>query len=282
MTAKVAYVINGQEGNCDGPCVTVSESGNTLKFSARKDEAETGPLVHLSSTCPAGNSPEPENLLSWNLIGKSIRYYVDLSALGCGCMAGVYLTGMPSFNSQCPWGYCDATMGQGCASNCQEMDLLMGNSRFVLSNPQASRAGKQSQWGAACRQWPDANKYGQGREIDSSGVVSVMTTFWNDDPQHADEITKIETALTSGDSQAFYFQRNTQEDSACNGTTSLKDVSLKMSAAGMVLSVLNQDWADDSQVTDCKAGSQCNLGGFSLSNIEIFSAGADPTSIEVI
>jgi len=275
--AKGAFVIRGSDGSCAGPCVTTSDDGRTLTFNAQADIAGDGPLVYLSAHCPDDSSPEPQNLISWNLIGKTIKYNVDVSGLDCRCMAGVYLTGMPKFDSSCPWGYCDAASGHGCASNCQEMDLLQANSRFALVNVQASKNAKADGWSKQCRISPNYRSYGVGKSIDGSRQYRIATTFRNDTAP--DVISQVETMWSSGGQQQCQVQSSTREDLQCNATTALKDISEQMSRSGMALAVLNSatPWVDDNQAEACRSsGKTCNLGGFSISDLQIESANDVP------
>jgi hypothetical protein len=69
---------------------------------------------------------------SFKLLDGSIRFTVDVSEVGCGCNAAVYLVTMPGYNvnqsaeaTDCGDYYCDAN--RVCGVDCPEMDLLESN-----------------------------------------------------------------------------------------------------------------------------------------------------------
>ena len=78
------------------------------------------------------DSVEPEQYFSPNLLGATVEYDVDLSIMGCGCVAALYLVSMPARNedgSFNPSGdslyYCDANAVGGAL--CPEFDIMEAN-----------------------------------------------------------------------------------------------------------------------------------------------------------
>jgi len=61
-----------------------------------------------------------------NLLGGSIKYNVDLSQAGCGCVTAFYTVLMPAVdNTSDPFKYCDANMVGG--HWCPEFDIMEAN-----------------------------------------------------------------------------------------------------------------------------------------------------------
>ena len=64
-----------------------------------------------------------------DLLGKSLRFTVDVAQVGCACNAALYLVAMGSTGSSDGSGYCDI-QGVG-GSTCTEIDLLEANVKAV-------------------------------------------------------------------------------------------------------------------------------------------------------
>lgn len=60
------------------------------------------------------------------MLGGSVEYDVDLTEVGCGCVAALYTILMPSVDeNEDPFGYCDANKIGG--HWCPEFDLMEAN-----------------------------------------------------------------------------------------------------------------------------------------------------------
>ena len=61
-----------------------------------------------------------------NMLGGSVEYDIDLSEVGCGCVAALYTVLMPSVeDNEDPFKYCDANQVGG--HWCPEFDLMEAN-----------------------------------------------------------------------------------------------------------------------------------------------------------
>ena len=67
-----------------------------------------------------------------HLLGKTVRFSVDVSHVGCGCNAALYLVAMghPSDGSS---RYCDILGGEPGTPPCVEIDLFEGNTKGMTS-----------------------------------------------------------------------------------------------------------------------------------------------------
>ena len=72
------------------------------------------------------------------LLGRSLSFTIDLSAVGCGCNAAVYLVALPAPGSDRSC-YCDITY-VSCGNPCVEVDLLEANVETV----QVAIAGRKN------------------------------------------------------------------------------------------------------------------------------------------
>ena len=125
------------------------------------------------------------------LVNRELEFTIDLSKVGCGCNAAIYLVAMAHPNADDPSnpaGYCDI---QGYDDDriqpCVELDLLEGNAKAVQTTLHTA-AGKGAD-GRSCNQdgcvanWGKTaatkSMYGPGslRGIDSSQPFQVSATF---------------------------------------------------------------------------------------------------------
>ncbi|CAK0837817.1 unnamed protein product, partial [Prorocentrum cordatum] len=113
------------------------------------------------------------------LLGKSVRYTVDLAGAGCGCNAAVYLASMRqnSEATQCMDHYCDANAV--CGESCAEIDLQEANSHAFRTTLHTSedREGVGVGLGPELLHWT-SEEYGPGgRCINTSRPFSVQVAF---------------------------------------------------------------------------------------------------------
>merc|ERR1712014_351505 len=123
---------------------------------------------------------------TWNLIGRTLSYRVDMSDVGCACNAAFYFVTMPAAErTQCNDYYCDANAV--CGSNCAEFDLQEGNTHTWATTSHHAYDGKGCERHAA--------NYGPGKTVDPArGTMYVSTTFHGS----GSNLERIETTITQG------------------------------------------------------------------------------------
>ena len=87
----------------------------------------------------------PENFFTPNLLGGSVEYDVDLSQMGCGCIAAFYTVAMPAKNESGNYvtgedglWYCDANQVGG--TYCPEFDIMEANKYAYQTTPHSCDA----------------------------------------------------------------------------------------------------------------------------------------------
>lgn len=135
--------------------------------------------TYFSSSCSDGPY-EPQEYIALKLLGRTLRYTVDLSGVGCGCNAALYLTSLAQNTDQGKCGgdfYCDAN--EVCGVRCAEIDIQEANSKAWLTTLHSADdgAGEGGGYGAYHNTW-SASDYGPGaRCIDTRNPFSVSTSF---------------------------------------------------------------------------------------------------------
>ena len=115
-----------------------------------------------------------------DLLGKTLRWTADLSAVECGCNAALYLVAMDHPTSSSP-GYCDI---QSKDHACLELDLMEANQKAVQTTLHTQTGtgvdGTCNQYGCA-RNWGKASSkaYGAGSDhaIDSTRPFEMAASF---------------------------------------------------------------------------------------------------------
>ncbi|KAL1522908.1 hypothetical protein AB1Y20_017873 [Prymnesium parvum] len=116
-----------------------------------------------------------------HLLGQTLHVTVDVSGVGCGCNAALYLVSMPAPDVSGSR-YCDIQFPD--PDRCLEIDLFEGNTKAAVAtlHTQAGEAadGTCNQWGCASR-WGPADgqcKYGLGSpNVDSSKPFELLARF---------------------------------------------------------------------------------------------------------
>jgi hypothetical protein len=159
-----------------GSASLVNTNWNTPTDLAKPVKVEGGNKVivdlkgrtYLSNRCSPGHFDNTE-YAAVRLLGKRLRYTVDLSKIGCGCNAALYLTAQ-RYNSNvslCGDYYCDAM--RVCGIACNEIDIQEANTRAWASTVHLPDDGSGVSVGygggdsnfTGRRDW-DANQYGPG------------------------------------------------------------------------------------------------------------------------
>lgn len=89
--------------------------------------------AYFASRCSPG-AYRHQDYLAFELLGKTLRYTVDLSNVGCRCAASLYLVPMRTnpMASQCSDFYCDA--GSSCGVPCDQITIQQANQHTWSSN----------------------------------------------------------------------------------------------------------------------------------------------------
>ena len=116
-----------QEPRLHGGSVSTADRALTLRGGARAYFAAD------LSDASSGEQPRGWSHLRYEqlkLRGRSLRFTADLSRVGCGCVAALYLVDMPDRPDamQQRSGYCDAVPRRSGSGACVEIDLLEANS----------------------------------------------------------------------------------------------------------------------------------------------------------
>jgi len=176
--------------------VSIVPTGWTAPYGAEEVEVLNGTEIrphmnsrsYFASSCTPGkyNSTEYTRM---PLLGKTLRYTLDLGGAGCGCNAAFYLTSMGhnTHESECFDYYCDAN--NVCGQTCAEIDIQEANQHAF----HATLHGANDSFGTAAgeggggpgwngpRDW-DENDYGPGGKcIDSKAPYEVAVSFPTDE-----------------------------------------------------------------------------------------------------
>lgn len=136
--------------------------------------------AYFASSCnTSGGDFHRDEYLSLKLLGKTLRYTVDLSGAGCGCNAALYLTALPHSRepSKCEDYYCDAS--KVCGVTCAEIDIQEANSLawFSTVHSEDDGIGFGDGYGAGRHAW-NASEYGpNGTCIDTGRPFQVSASF---------------------------------------------------------------------------------------------------------
>lgn len=151
---------------------------------ARRVLTSMGSRAYFADACAAGRY-DHKQYLAPKLLGKTLRYSVDLSKAGCGCNAAVYLTSMKQNTrpGTCSDYYCDAN--SVCGEACTEIDLQEANrySWHSTLHGSADTDGVAAGYGGGGRHWSgprqwDAFHYAPGgRCIDTLEPFNVSVSF---------------------------------------------------------------------------------------------------------
>jgi len=172
---------------------------NTPGDEAQKVEVQDGAVVawmsgrtYFAETC-SEESYEAVEYKALSLLGRTIKWTVDLNGAGCGCNAAVYLTSLAqnTKKSECSDYYCDAN--RVCGVACAEVDLQEANMHSWRSTLHTAEDGEgagagyggmgphKKSWGPA-DYGPDGNCVATtapfdvevGFPVDANGVLKAM------------------------------------------------------------------------------------------------------------
>jgi len=142
-----------------------------------------GARAYFAESCKAGIYNHSQ-YIALNLLGKQMRFTVDLSGAGCGCNAALYLVSMRQNTQQsdCHDYYCDANSVCGVA--CAEIDIMEANQFAWHSTLHTAHDhnGATSGYGGGDgfngpRDWSGLDYAPGGRCIDTKKPFQVAVSF---------------------------------------------------------------------------------------------------------
>lgn len=235
----------------------------------------------------------------FNLLGKTLRYTVDLSNVGCGVVATLYFSAMGRPNQGDP-NYCDISADAG---GCFELDIMEANSRGyeVSLHTRTGRDfdGSCNEMGCSTNmgRYPftierprarTTSLYGPGAYIDSRRpfqVVAVMDQAGGLRVQLEQQHDVPHTLPVYNRSAAWNFPEisDFENETAYPAATGIPDEDLARVAPAMrqgltlvtsLWSTSNTRWLD---MTGCKMGRRADLdrAGFSVSGLSLRPTGAE-------
>jgi len=258
----------------------IAESGGTkaggVRISGSSVSVDHNQRIYIAGTC--SDSFNPNVFKGYKLLDATLSFTADLSNVGCGCNAALYLSNMPAYNQQnqpdptkCGDYYCDAN--NVCGEWCPEMDIFEANNRALQVTPHKCDP-RQGKWyphcdGAGCgintyRMNPNAFGYGANYIINTQNPFMVSMHFGTTNNQ----LSRIVTTLTQN-GKTFSF---THDDSRCGGgylgsmTDAFREgMVVIISYWGTTGSVMS--WLD---VPPCDINQSCNVNtAVVFSNISI-------------
>ncbi|KAH3759028.1 Endoglucanase EG-1 [Pelomyxa schiedti] len=231
-----------------------------------------GPRVYLATGCPTAFGPTIWRMFS--LLGKTVSYTVDLSAIGCACNLALYLAQMPAYNgytpdpTTCGDYYCDAN--KVCGIYCPEMDIMEANAYAFDITPHKCDQTTYPYYycdGGGCGK----NTYklsttaygpGTGYTINTQQAFQVNITFVSD----GTNLVNIVTILSQGFNQFRIEHADCGSSYLSQLTQPLKDgMTLVMSSWGQYAS--DMAWLD---IPPCDYSTNCNNGNAVFSSLSIY------------
>jgi len=156
----------------------------------------------------------PEDITQFKLLGRTMRFTVDLSNVGCGCNLAFYMVSAPARDEQgnaipgdnmlAPGNfYCDANMVGG--QWCPEMDIMEANTGAFASTPHKCDPPHNGHYfncdrggcGQNTRDMPNAYGPGPNFQINTKRPFEVITAF----TANGDQMTGMVTTLQQDDHQ---------------------------------------------------------------------------------
>jgi len=227
-----------------------------------------GYRAYITDQCiGSGMAYNPNGFTTLNLLDKTLSVTIDLSPIGCGCNAALYMSQMPGRN---PDGtpnpshdkdyYCDSNDVGG--AWCPEMDLMEANNRAMQVTPHKcySMNGQQytncDRGGCGMRIHTGTNfGWGANFKINTQNQFNVSWTFRTS----GGSLNSIETLLQQGSNSVSI----THNDGSCGGgylasmTSAMKQMVLIVAywsgASGSDMSCLD--------VPPCDINTACARGG---------------------
>lgn len=132
--------------------------------------------------------------------GGSLTFDVDVSSVGCGCAAGVYLAALN--DDECSWN----SYPVGTKPQCPSIDIMEANTHGFVTAPHPCENGEceaesQCKRRATSDENPDAYGPGSLYTIDTTRSFTVNTQFWTNRNINWDytNVSHIKTVLMQDD-----------------------------------------------------------------------------------
>lgn len=256
--------------------VKASPQGNALTL-----QHSSG--VSVMSTRDKGTW-RPEDIMQFKLLGRTIRFTVDLSGVGCACNIALYLIASPAkdvngnpsrgYNrdGQPPY-YCDAQQIGG--QWCPEIDLMEANGRVFSSTPHRCNAptthghyNRCDREGCFTSTKDMKRSYGPGSDytINTLAPFDVRTEFL----ERKDTLVGIRTTLEQGERHLVFDHSNCAKHDLASLSSVMRDgMSLRMSYWGSAARTMS--WLDRS-VCGSQKCSGLNAGDAVISDISVLAA----------
>jgi len=237
-----------------------------------------------------------------NLLGKEFSYTVDLSNMGCGCVACVYFVAManPGPNTN----YCDIQPGQAWAP-CYELDIMEANSKAFHSSlhthPGTAHDKSCNALGCSANigRYPLTRSGLHTRDLYGPGASVIDTTHPFKVTARMDAQGHLETTLSQGDSILPLYNHSSAGNNFPQGwkpswdipasqypaATGVPDYEVAKTVgamqAGLVMAVTlwsgETHWLDQSA---CEGAPRCdmNTASFIVSDLQIRELSATTTT----
>ena len=218
-----------------------------------------GARGYFADKCEESFSPDVFHRV--NVVGKTVSFKTDLSAVGCGCNAAFYMSSMPGYTSdqqpdpsEAGDYYCDANKVGG--NFCPEMDLMEANAHAFQVTPHKCDQPQGKYYdncdrGGSGQKMADPSQYGPGAsKIDTNKPFYVNITFGTDASGNLNRVTTVfsqDEQITVDNQDASYLAQ---------AGAQFKD--------GMTF--IFSSWGDTGQtmqwldVPPCDIGTSCNNG----------------------
>lgn len=138
------------------------------------------------------------------LLNKELSFEVDMSTVGCGMNAALYLIGMDKDGGQAKSGYTGATYGTGYCDaqpqagriSCPEMDIWEANGLTTVYTTHPCQNGQCDANGCSFNTYSRGNRnfYGRGSgfQVDSTKKFTVVTRFVTVDGKDNSNLKEIQ------------------------------------------------------------------------------------------
>jgi len=180
---NTATIVGSIQANVGGGDTFIAQTGGTkvggIRINGNALTVEHDRRLYLAGTC--ANDFGPNIFKSLMLLDKTFSFTADLSQVGCGCNAALYLVAMPAYNQQnqpdptkCGDYYCDAN--NVCGVYCPEMDIFEANNRALAVTPHRCSAPQGKYYPSCDRGGCGLNTYRMNNQAYGPGGNFIINT----------------------------------------------------------------------------------------------------------